>query len=270
MRQIKFIPCNERTLDGVFTYWADFQKIVLSEIKEEFEFIDEKKEGVFSFSEYIPPMFEVEYKRTPIYQILHNDIKTHHTRHSKFTMRNHRYVTHYKKFASWLTDIGIANTFIPMTVDLEVLPVKEKCNGKIIVFTNLYNEKAEVFTKLQESGVEFDYLSFGQLNGEGKILNRTECLELVSNYKIGVGVGRSAIEMLAMDLKVIVAGREYGGTIVNADDLQKHWDTNFNSSHKSSLDFEWDIYRIEGAEKIDRNIFDMRSQIDKYLEFLKN
>lgn len=267
MRQIKFIPCADRTLDGVFTYWADFQKIILPEIKKEFEFVDEKKEGILSFSEYIPPMFEIEFKRTPIYQILHNDIKTHHTRHSQFSMRNHRYVTHYKKFSLWLNDIGIANTFIPMTVDLEILPVKEK-RKKIIVFTNLYNGKAEVFTKLQESGVPFDYLSFGQFNGEGKILNRTECLNLVSEYEIGVGVGRSAIEMIAMGLKIIVAGREYGGSIVNADDLQKHWNTNFNSSHKSSLDFEWDICRIESAEKIDRNIFDMRNQVDKYLEFL--
>jgi hypothetical protein len=269
MKELKFIPCAERTLDGVYTYWLDFQKIILPEIEKEFTLVDDKRSKILSFSEYLLPLYSVECRKTISYQILHNDIKTHHTRYPKNAMKSHRYITHYKKFSLWLNDIGITNTFIPMTVDIDVLPVKEK-SKKIIVFTNLYNGKAEVFERLRQSGVEFDYLSFGSLNGSSRVMNRTECLDCVSQYEIGVGVGRSAIEMLAMNMKVIVAGKEYGGTIVNDDDLQKHWDTNFNSTHKSSLDFEWDVERIKKAKEFDRNMFDMKKVAQKYIEFLNS
>jgi hypothetical protein len=75
--------------------------------------------------------------------------------------------------------------------------------------------------------------------------------------------------MLAMGLKVIVAGRHYAGPITN-ENFQEHWDSNCNSDvlRKTEDCLQEDLKKAEVI--IDVAQFDMRNQVHNYLEILRS
>ena len=94
-----------------------------------------------------------------------------------------------------------------MSINTEGLPYRYNENGRIIYFSNIYDEKSKTISEMKEMGLKFDTMSQGKFNGQGDF-NWNEAIEIVSEYEYGIGVGRSAIEMLAMGMKVIIAGRK--------------------------------------------------------------
>ena len=78
--------------------------------------------------------------------------------------------------------------------------------------------------------------------------------------------------MIAMGLKVIIAGRHYSGPILTQEDFDFHWGSNCNSDVgvKGVENFAKDIERIKDAESIDSKQVDMRNFANKYVEEIKN
>src|SRR5690606_14852218 len=94
-----------------------------------------------------------------------------------------------------------------------------------------------------------------------------ECLKLVSQYEYGIGVGRAAQEMMAMGLKVIIAGRNYSGAVTNRN-LPIHLSSNCNSNilQKDVKSFEEDLKQAEVITN--KNLLDMRNYVKNYLQVI--
>jgi hypothetical protein len=133
-----------------------------------------------------------------------------------------------------------------MGINTSRLPSTNIKNGKWIYFGNLYPKKLDTFNLLKET-LDFDVLSFSKFNNEETILSHNDCLNLVSNYSYGIGVGRCALEMVSMGLPVLVAGEKVGGTLITKDDYTFHRDYNFNSSSSNSLGLTQDIEAITNS-----------------------
>jgi len=269
--RLKIIPVPKQIVTGVTTYKRDFDNIVLSEIAKHYIFVKENElaDAVFSFSTLQKPLLHsMEYVKAPIYQILHNDgIAIHEKFIGEYT--NHRFVTHYTHFYRWAIEKHLKCFFIPMSIDTEWLPYRHNENKKIIYFSNIYDEKNKTIFEMKEMGLEFDTMSQGKFNGNGDF-NWNEAIEIVSEYEYGIGVGRSAIEMLAMGMKVIIAGKKIGGVISNNEELTKHWATNCNSvgysNYKGNLLDEIKNLKFIIAKE-NRKIFDMRNYLKNYKLF---
>jgi hypothetical protein len=271
MQTIKIVPISSyNQSNGVTTYWTDFNNVVLPHLLKSYKEVDRRafSDMVFSFSEHIPPLFDVDKKDVKVFQVLHNDIKEH-IKYDPIDFRNHFFLTHYMHMKKWFDEKGFNSTFIPMSIDTDVLPKNEQTK-RIIYFSNIYEDKKECFRKLASSGISFDVLSFGMFNNDyRRNYTHSECLDIVSKYQIGIGVGRSALEMLGMGLKVIVAGKEYGGLINNTTELKKHWETNFNSKYISNSDFIEDLRNIDDVEVFNVEKFNMSNFINNYLDYFQ-
>lgn len=153
------------------------------------------------------------------------------------------YFTQYKDQQEFLESNGFTSFFFPMRINTQNLPETTTKNGKWIYFGNVYENKEDTLEILRNS-ISFDILSYSQLNGEGDILTHTECLELVSQYSYGIGVGRCALEMMGMGIPVLLAGKNIGGTLVTEEDLNFHSNYNCNGDGSNSITLEEDIKKI--------------------------
>jgi hypothetical protein len=104
-------------------------------------------------------------------------------------------------------------------------------DGRIIYFGNIVHNKVNLFNKIKKeamrAGFDLDYISMSKFNNISDI-NHEESLKLISTYKYGIAVGRCAQEMMALDVKVMIAGQRFGGLITNFMDYNKHLETNMN------------------------------------------
>lgn len=76
-------------------------------------------------------------------------------------------------------------------------------------------------------------------------MSHEECLEKVSEYSYGIGVGKCALEMGAMGLPVLVVGRNLAGTLCDPTDYDFHIKSNTNSDISNSLGMEEDILKLK-------------------------
>jgi hypothetical protein len=142
------------------------------------------------------------------------------------------YVTAYKDLLKH-TDKAV---FIPMTIDAEkITPHKKrkKYSKRVIWFGNVLGHRVPMFDVVQKAlkknGLELDCISHNKFNGQ--TMTQTEMWEKISEYKYGVGCGRSALEMSALGVKVMYVSKYFGGIVTNDKEWQTKIDGNFASKH---------------------------------------
>lgn len=135
--------------------------------------------------------------------------------------------------------------FVPMGIDTSIIPEPqtEKYGEKrVIWFGNIYKNKEGVFADIRKhfisQGWTFDYISKSQFNGQGETLSQADIWSIVNKYSYGVGVGRCAMEMQSMGLKVMIAGQRFGGIITS----ELHKDVQFYTNNNGRIiTFDRDI-----------------------------
>jgi len=158
------------------------------------------------------------------------------------------FVTAYTAVQDALDKEGIQSIFIPMTIDVSRLPKPKPIydGKKIIYFGNVLHHKRKAYRQLvkefKDNGWEVDVLSRNTYKGE-KIDSQEEIWKIVSRYRYGIGVGRCALEMSAMGMKVFVGGihENEGGAMLKPGDKLDQALTNYNGlnikhSHQESID----------------------------------
>jgi hypothetical protein len=213
-------PSTVQYTHGRSTYVDDFHRIITPVLEDTFK-IGEVNPDIIWSPIRIPSEYMDKYPNAHFLVNLHDDVGVIHSIRDGIKCT---FITHYKRILAEYKD-KIDIRFIPMSIDTEVLPD---------IVPN-YNE--------------------------GKVrLTQKECWGVVSKYEYGIGVGRSAIEMLCMGLKVRIGGRKYGGKVTTTN-FQAHWDSDFDSE-----------YFNEEGEYITvlRSIFDMRNYIEDYVNIIKS
>lgn len=144
------------------------------------------------------------------------------------------FMSAYKAFANQINANGMRAIFVPMAIDVNEIKSyqQEKIyDDRIIYFGNVVQNKVGIFNKLKticpQLGLEFDYISNDKFNDK-QSLTREQILKKISQYKYGISVGRCAQEMMALDVKTIIAGQKFGGLITNEEEYQMQLDTNMN------------------------------------------
>lgn len=178
------------------------------------------------------------------------------------------FVTAYKEMAKYANTI-----FIPMAIDSEKVALhnisESKHDKRVIWFGNILNRvKMFEYVKdaLNRNGYELDVISENRFNGGDK-MTQEQCWQKLSEYKYGVGVGRSALEMGALGIKVLFAGSHFGGIITNEKHFQKKMDGNFAFN---TCTFSKDIDKcIRNLDKAIVNTNDIKDSLSAVEETIK-
>jgi hypothetical protein len=154
--------------------------------------------------------------------------------HSKIQFDNLIIIASYKEYVKHLVKRGFKAVFIPMSIDVEYIQkFKSKDKKGIVYFGNLYPSKIETYRQikfgLRSLGISIDTLSKGSFNGIKQINPGKNTYEFISKYKYGIGVGRCALEMWALGLKVLISGDRLGGLVMTERDKKNQIATNCNS-----------------------------------------
>jgi hypothetical protein len=145
------------------------------------------------------------------------------------------FVTAYRALHARLTAAGFEAVFVPMAVDADAVRAHRSAEEqheprRAVYFGNLTRPKRRLFERLRgeltAQGWTLDLLSEGWL--EGRWLRQTEAWREVSRYRFGIGVGRCALEMMALGLRVMVAGAEFGGLATTPDEHAVQAGCNYN------------------------------------------
>lgn len=130
------------------------------------------------------------------------------------------FVTAYRQLAEILKYNGYEACFIPMTVDAEairesVTMPEEKQKNQVVYFGNLNNKKRESYNIVKKSLLrrrfKVDTITNNYLNNHKKLDGQHEAWQEVAKHEFGIGVGRAALEMGALGLKVIYSGYHHAG-----------------------------------------------------------
>ncbi len=147
------------------------------------------------------------------------------------------FVTAYQRMATRMRSMGFKAVYIPMTIDRDALPEKGDPwyeGGRLLYFGNLTKHKKHPYTVFKKRattlGWAVDTLSHNQWSESSNILSRDEQFQIINLYTYGIGVGRCALEMGALGLKVLIYGNKLGGVILNKTDAAIQTSTNFNSA----------------------------------------
>lgn len=146
------------------------------------------------------------------------------------------FVTAYKQYANLLNWNGYRALWLPMTIDAEAIrkfqsPEHQHHAKKLAYFGNLLHGKelihADLVKQLNSFGWEVDTFANNRKNGKGN-LSQSQILREISTYDYGIGVGRCALEMYALGLKILVIGGQFGGLVMSPADFEAQLKTNFN------------------------------------------
>lgn len=141
------------------------------------------------------------------------------------------FVVAYRAYSDLLNANGLKSSFVPMMIDTSILPPAVNDIDRAIWFGNIYSTKQEMFDEIRanfkRAGIKLSVITKGMLNSKHPVTQQ-EAWELISRYRYGVGVGRCALEMFSMGLKVLVAGAEFGGLVMNEDHHRAQEATNYN------------------------------------------
>lgn len=103
---------------------------------------------------------------------------------------------------------------------------------RIIYFGNLYKAKSQEYFRvkqgLERAGWKVDVFSKGKLNGQNPVWPQADIWKHISGYRYGIGVGRCALEMYSLGLKVLISGEHWGGLCMTDDHFAIQTETNFN------------------------------------------
>lgn len=140
-------------------------------------------------------------------------------------------ISAYKPYVDELRSYGFKVVYIPMSIDVDAVRKykQPKANhDRIIYFGNVTHHKTKLLKTLLEVSNKIDVLSYGLLNNSLVVPSHEDALKLVSTYNYGIGVGRAALEMFALDVKQIIAGRMFGGLITNHKEFIQQQEINMN------------------------------------------
>lgn len=148
------------------------------------------------------------------------------------------FITSYRPFYVELIANGFKAIYLPMAIDTQkvIQTVKgvKKFHWKrphIIYFGNITSVKQRTWRELSREfkrhGWVLDRIDSGKFNG-GKRFTQEESWKHIAQYEYGIGVGRCALEMMAMGVKVMIAGQEFAGLITNDNDLEAQREVNMN------------------------------------------
>jgi hypothetical protein len=159
----------------------------------------------------------------------------HERSHVDLSSRTKLFVTTYRDLADTLGDRGL---WLPNTIDREILPdhFPEK---EWVYYGNIIGHKRTAFDRLTQ--LKFDVVA--------GVKNQSEALRRVAQYRYGIGVGRCALEMMALGLKVLIFGKDFGGILLSEDDFRRQQAANFNGNvitGAASID--------EAIERIDESL----------------
>lgn len=136
------------------------------------------------------------------------------------------FVSAYVPLVHRLRMQGFEAVYVPMTIDTEqVLPYRttaRRDDREIAYFGNITGAKLPIFNRLRRiaagHGLELVHVKGSQ----------REAWEELATYRHGVGVGRCALEMLALGLRVMIAGERFGGIMTSPGDFDAQRAVNLN------------------------------------------
>ena len=140
----------------------------------------------------------------------------HERTHADLSSDTKLFVTTYRDVADALGERGL---WIPNTIDADYLPPHSPELGWVY-YGNVIGDRRKAFDRLK--GISFDLVS-----GVG---DQQEALRRVARYRYGIGVARCALEMMAMGLKVVIFGKDFGGLILSESDFETQQAANFNAN----------------------------------------
>lgn len=140
------------------------------------------------------------------------------------------FVAAYRPLVNALTDAGFEAVYVPMRVDVDwirhragVARVTRHGAGRAVYFGNVTPAKRKHFDAMRRAFIKTGW--------KLDILNepdQAKALRRIKGYSYGVGVGRCALEMMALDVRVMLSGQKFGGIITNADEWAVQSSQNFN------------------------------------------
>ena len=145
------------------------------------------------------------------------------------------FVTAYRALHARLQAAGFESVFVPMAVDVAAVRAHASSEGpleerRILYFGNLTRPKRRLFQELrgvlEGRGWTVDLCSEGWL--QGRHLRQPQVWEAASRYRYGIGVGRCALEMMALGLHVLIAGAAFGGIATTDDEHATQAGCNYN------------------------------------------
>lgn len=171
------------------------------------------------------------------------------------------YQNYHYRLREYSEDRNVTSRFLSMAIrDSDLLRGFREMNGfkrvrkqkKIIYFGNLYKAKAPEFHRLRKgleaAGWQLDVISKSQFNRTGPKLSQVKIWEILSQYAYGIGVGRCALEMYALGMRVLISGQEWGGVCVSYEDFQIQTETNFNGRIiTGTRDLEEALFLLKGS-----------------------
>jgi len=188
-----------------------------------------------NFNEYILPHLRIPQDTTlssaPFIKGKEKHIQILHEYNDKTIERcksepHYHYITHYAYMRDVLHQLNIKATFIPMGINST--PYKSNMKKDWIYFGNvkgkIHRGKRAWISELK-SLLYFDVLSENELNG--KPIDQP-VHEILSQYKYGIGVGRCALEMFDLGMKVLICGERFGGIVTNDSEWYVQQSTNCN------------------------------------------
>lgn len=144
------------------------------------------------------------------------------------------YITAYKEYEKLLRFMGLKAVYIPMAIDVAYISSHRQPKAGhdgIIYFGQVRRDKKDIHFNIKQAckrlHIPFATITYDKLNGKTPV-TQEEALKFISTFKYGVGVGRCAQEMMALGVKVMIAGIKVGGLITNEQEYQKQLATNMN------------------------------------------
>lgn len=148
------------------------------------------------------------------------------------------FVAAYRPLVNALNAAGYEAVYVPMRVDVDwirhVAGMRTEATldgpgvsrigaGRAVYFGNVTAPKRTHYDAFRRAFVKAGWkLDLLTTPDQGKALRQ------VNRYTYGIGVGRCALEMMALDVRVMLSGQKFGGIITNADEFAVQSSQNFN------------------------------------------
>lgn len=141
------------------------------------------------------------------------------------------FVTSYRAYADLMRLHGLNAAYVPMMINRSLVPAGINDVERAVWFGNIYENKKQMFEQIRRAfnraGILLTVITKGMVNSKREV-TQEGAFELIRHYTYGIGVGRCALEMYTMGLKVLVAGAEFGGLVMNDADALVQERTNYN------------------------------------------
>lgn len=146
------------------------------------------------------------------------------------------FVTTYKDLADTLGPRGL---WLPNLIDGDTLPDRPAKTAGWVYFGNMVGLKKANFAAVEALGPHV-------VSGEE---DQSAALARVAQHRYGIGVGRCALEMMAMGLPVMIFGKALGGLVLTAEDFRRQSEANFNGNTVTgAASIEEAARKIEAAQ----------------------